>query len=486
MAPAARGRFANSALWVALEMLGGSVFSSLGLIVIAGLIGPADLGLAAIALALAQIMNFLPETLFHDAIVQRRRLTALDIGSAFWSAMMLAIGLSGGAALAAGWIARWYGQPGLSSLLLALAVLPIASAVVSIQTARLRRAMRFRLLTLRATVSRALATAAGLVLALMGCGAWAVVAQYGIGIGALALLHAPGLNWRRLRRFSLSRARQIGHFGLKCSSLYFLDGMRGRLYFMLLGQYLPLGVLGQVNLAWRIADSLTAVTTVGIVRLYLPLFARAQGNARRLRAYLHESSFLATALLAPLFVGLALSSADLVGWLGAAKWQGMGDLLPWLCAGAIVAIIRTPSWTAILAVGQPLLTASVLAGILVATLGAVVIVSPETGMQAVICWTAPLLLSLPASLAVAGRPIGATLREQVAALLPAVMCAGTIAAAMIGARVIAEPKAGGERLVYELAAGAVAYLLSLWWVRRVVRERRGAMGVGAVPAVPAG
>jgi hypothetical protein len=163
----------------------------------------------------------------------------------------------------------------------------------------------------------------------------------------------------------------------------------------------------------------------------------------------------------------------------------VGDLLPWLCAGAIVAVIRTPSWTAVLAVGRPLLTASVQAGILVATLGAVIIVSPQTGMQAVMCWTVPLALSLPASLAIAGRPIGATLREQAVALLPAVLCAGTVAAAMIGARAIAGPQADGERLVYELAAGAVAYLPSLWWVHHVARSRRGTAGIGAVAPAPA-
>jgi Polysaccharide biosynthesis protein len=69
----------------------GSAFSSVGMLVIAGIIGPRRLGLTAIALGIMEATNFFPTTLFHDAIVQRPWVTTRHLGSAFWSVLVLSV-----------------------------------------------------------------------------------------------------------------------------------------------------------------------------------------------------------------------------------------------------------------------------------------------------------------------------------------------------------------------------------------------------------
>jgi PST family polysaccharide transporter len=481
MAFARRASFSSSAFWVALEVVGGSVFSSLGLIVIAGLIGPADLGLAAVALGFAQTANFFTDTLYQDAIIQRRRLSPLHVGSALWSVLLLAVVLGGGMALLAGWIGRLYGQDELSRLLLVLAPLPIASAITSIQTARLRRAMQFRILTINASLSRALATAAGLALALKGYGAWAVIAQYGLGVAILGILYSATMNWRLARRFSLAHAWEITSFGARCTSTYFLDGARGRLFFAVIANYLPLAVVGQVNLAWRVVDSLATVIASALVRLYLPFFSRVQAHAATLRSAVQDANLLTAALLGPVFAVLALTSDDLVRCIGSAKWQGLEILLPWLCAGAMGTILRMPATVAMTAIGQPLLATIGLAGVFVATFGAVVIGAPTTGVYAVLCWTLPLIANVPFSMVVASRCMGLSLRDQVGALLPAVLMTGAVTLATVAARQMAGADHVVLRLLHEIPAAGISYLILAAIVLDLHRRRRRTSGATAVP-----
>jgi PST family polysaccharide transporter len=375
-------------------------------------------------------------------------------------------------ALLAGWIGRLYGQDELSLLLLVLAPLPIASAITSIQTARLRRAMQFGILTINASLSRALATAAGLVLALNGYGAWAVIVQYGLGVASLGILYSATMNWRLASRFSLAHALEITSFGARCTSVYFLDGVRGRLFFAVLGHYLPLAVVGQVNLAWRVVDSLTTVIGSALGRLYLPFFSRVQARAASLRSAVHDASLLTATLLCPVFAVLALTSGDLVRLVGSAKWGGIEILMPWLCAGAMGAILRLPVNIALTAIGQPLLATIGLAGVFVATFGAVVISVPATGVHAVLCWTLPMIANVPFSMVVASWYMGLSLRGQASALLPAALTTGIVTLTTV----VAGQAAGTDhvvlRLLHEIPAAGISYLILAAVVLGVHRRRR--------------
>ena len=425
---------ARSATWIGIEAVGGALFSSVGLLIIAGLIGPRELGLSAIALGIMQTVNFFPDTLFGDAIIQRQRLSVRHVGSAFWSVVMLSILLGAAVAASAGVIARLYGEPQLAPLLLVLAISCLPTGIASVQCARLRRAMRFRDLAVYAVVSRSLATAAGLMLAIKGYGAWAVVAQNVLVPVFLVVELLLATSWRFVRHCSIPHAREIGVFALTRTATHFLDVSRGRLFFVVLGQYLPLTVLGQVNFAFRLVDSLTTVLATMIGRLYLPMFSRLQGSLSALIRAMVQANLATAVLLLPLYTGMFLLGNDIVRLVGGETWQAMGAMIPWLSVAGMAVIVCGPATAGLLAIGRPFLvslgTSSTFAAIFVLLLS----VAPADGREAVICWALGLCVGVPINFLVASCAMGMRVRVQLGSLAPGVLVSALVAAAVLLAK----------------------------------------------------
>jgi O-antigen/teichoic acid export membrane protein len=467
-----RSSLAKSAIWVAAEAFGGSGFSSVGMLVIAGIIGPRPLGLTAIALGIMEAINFFPATLFHDAIVQRPCVTTQHLGSAFWSVLVLSVVLSAATMGLAAPTARFYGQPELASLLLMLSATPLCAGVTSIPTARLRRALRFRPLAIYTMLSRFLATIAGVILAADGYGPWAVIAQYSLGEAILALLLLSISGWRFTKQFSFRHARELGRFGLARTAVHFVDMSARPLFFALLGHYLPLNALGQVNLAFRLVDSITKVTTTSLSRLFLPIFSRVKGGPASLATSLARANLLNGILLVPLFVTLALTGDDLIRLLAPGKWGGMAGLVSWLAVAGVATVVQVAPATAILAAGRPLLSGFPAVAILSLVLITVLAMSPSNGVQAAMCWTLSLLFGLPIELAVLHYVMKIDLLVQLRSWTPGLLATFGTAAATLATEKILSGTSPPLRLVAALIAAGVAYLLSVAVVAAVLRRRR--------------
>jgi O-antigen/teichoic acid export membrane protein len=454
-------RLSQSATWVALEVLGGAGISSVGMGVIAVIIGPRALGLTAIALGIIDVINFFPAALFHDAIIQRQWVTSRHLGSAFWSVLMLSMMLGGAAAALAGPAAHLYRQPELQPLLLALSGTTICIGVTAVQIARLRRAMRFRAIAIYTLLSRLMATCSGLALAVGGQGPWAIVAQYGIGEAMLALLLMTTARWRFIRLFSFLHARELAAFGVARSAVHFVDMLQGRLFFALLGYFLPLKVLGEVNLAFRLVDSLTRVIASALARLYLPIFSRARSNKVSLAAYLRQAGRLNGILLVPLFAAIALTGGDFIRLLAPANWGGMAGPISWLAVAGVATVLQIAPATAILAAGRPLLSGFSAFTILILMLIAVLALSPDNAVEAAMCWVIPLMIGVPIELSVLHRAVKIDLRSQLSGWLPGLLVTAGIAAIMFIIGWMLSEASLALKLALELLAGGVVYLLAI-------------------------
>jgi PST family polysaccharide transporter len=82
---------AKGLVWTSLESFTLSGLSLISLFIFARLLSREDFGVAAIALAIVQLLTVPVELLFHDALVQRKELDALYVDSAFTFSVVLGI-----------------------------------------------------------------------------------------------------------------------------------------------------------------------------------------------------------------------------------------------------------------------------------------------------------------------------------------------------------------------------------------------------------
>src|SRR4051794_34631593 len=114
-------RSGGSALWAGLEAATSACPSFSSAFVVARIVGPAELGVAAAAIALHVLLWVGVNALFADALVQSPSLTEEDASSAFWASTAVGAG-AGCVQLALGWpLAGAMGDPRLIIMCLVLA-----------------------------------------------------------------------------------------------------------------------------------------------------------------------------------------------------------------------------------------------------------------------------------------------------------------------------------------------------------------------------
>src|SRR5208283_1973214 len=262
--------------WSGLDAAAAAVMSFVSAFAVARMVGPAEVGIGAAAIAVHVMLWVLLTASFADAIVQRTGLSDAEAASAFWAAVLAGVVLGIAQAGSGLLLSPALHDPRLLPMGVALALpLPLVGAAAVAQGIA-TRARSYRLLATRTVIGQGLGAVCGLVAAACGAGAWAVVIQQAVGsaAGALTLV----VSCRLLPR-PRARLREVGGMlavGLPLALSTLVQTGRYRLFALLLGAVAGPGPLGQIHLSFRLVDTLRDLTATALWRLMLPELSERQ------------------------------------------------------------------------------------------------------------------------------------------------------------------------------------------------------------------
>ena len=116
-------------------------------------------------------------SLCFSALIQKKEPTQEDYSTIFWWNMFLSIVLYGLLYLGAPAVARFYNLPLLCDVLRVQGIVLIINALSIIQQNQLRKQLKFKRLATVTVISAILSAGAAIILAYIGWGVWALVAQ---------------------------------------------------------------------------------------------------------------------------------------------------------------------------------------------------------------------------------------------------------------------------------------------------------------------
>lgn len=391
--------------WSALEAAVSGCLSVLSSFVIARVVGPAELGIGAAAVAVHVTLWVVVNALFADALVQRPHVDARVASSAFWAscaAGCLAMALQAGA----GWgLAAMFGDQRMLAMGLVLAApLPLVGAAGAVQ-GLLTRERSYRRLALRTLVGQGLGAIAGLATALHGAGAWAIVWQQAATsfVGASALLLARG--WRPDSCWDRPAIIALLRVGAPLTASTLLSIARYRIFAVLIGIFAGPAALGQVHLAFRLVDTVRELTFTALWRLMLPALSAHQHDRIALLAQVDRWLRRCVLVFLPLCTALAIGLTQVVTVLIGPSWAAAGQAaLPLVGLMGCTALIF-PSGVALIALGHARFTLYANLASLTLCAAAVLVIRPDTPWQAVMIWTASQLLITPYTLWVNARAL---------------------------------------------------------------------------------
>ena len=437
--------------------------------VFARLLTPAEVGLAALALGVVQLLNLPVEMLFHDALVQRPAVDDRHFDAAFTASTALGVMLAGFC---------WIGEPVLVTVLdptfiLVLAWMSLslpAAGLASALVARNRREFRFRSLAARSLIARSVAFLVGIGLAFAGAGVWAMVAQHLLQIWLSAAVLWIGAADRPRLRPAWAEARELVAFGGPATGALTVEWVVHRLLTLQIGAALGVEAAGQLSLATRVVEMLRATVAGALIQPALPLLSRLQAQPRALRRVWHGATELTCAAVFPLFAGLAVTAPAVTEAVFGPAWRPAAPLIALLAAASMLLFARLYAVPALTALGRPrdvlrVRLAEVPALLVLPLLGAATL----TGAVAV--YAGRVLLALPVEMRALSRAAGISPARQIAGLWELALLAGVMAA---GAELVGLLLAGSPAplvLVAQVATGAVLWPVLLLLFRRPVLRR---------------
>ena len=251
--------------------------------------------------------------LFADPLVQRAAVDDATFSSALWHPSRSAASLP---CCRSHWRSRlaWSladDRLVTMSALLALP-LPLVGAAGPVQ-GLLTSNRAYEALAWRTLIGQGLGTLTGIVAALAGAGAWALVLQQVVisGAGALALLAAvPDAD--RAASSAGNDLREMLRIGLPLTASTLVQHGRYRLFALLIGGTAGAAALGQVHMAFRLVDTVRELAFTAQWRLMLPLLSERQNDLPALRASMDRCLAWSSLLAFPLCAAMALSIQPLV------------------------------------------------------------------------------------------------------------------------------------------------------------------------------
>jgi O-antigen/teichoic acid export membrane protein len=146
-------------------------------VVLARLLTPSDFGLVAMVTTFNLLLTNFGLNGFTEAIQQREHINSRLVSNLFWINLCVGGLLTVAFAASGSLLARFYGDPKLAHVAIAISPTIFLSGVAVQHLALLKRAMRFSAVSGNDLVARAVSLGVGIALAWAGFGYWALVAS---------------------------------------------------------------------------------------------------------------------------------------------------------------------------------------------------------------------------------------------------------------------------------------------------------------------
>lgn len=166
---------AKAIFWVTLTRGIKAPLTLVAVAILARILTPAEYGIVAIGMIVATFSDTLIDGSFGMVLIQRKEITPSVIGAALALSATLAIVFAAGIAIFASEIEREFNFPHLREVLLYLAAMLPVTAITTVTSSLLQRALRLRILTLIGLFSQIVYIVAAVALALAGMGIWSLV-----------------------------------------------------------------------------------------------------------------------------------------------------------------------------------------------------------------------------------------------------------------------------------------------------------------------
>lgn len=338
--------------WRFAERSGAQLVSFIVSIVLARILVPKDYGTIALVTVFTAILQVFVDSGLGTALIQKKDADDLDFSSVFYFNLCVCIILYVGMFIAAPYIALFYEDRNLTSVVRVLSFTLVISGVKGIQQAYVSRNMlfkRFFFSTIGGTIFSAFL---GIGMAYIGLGVWALVAQQLSNAAIDTLILWITVKWHPKRMFSWKRLKSLLTFGWKLLVSALLDTVYNNLRNLIIGKFYTSTDLAFYNQGDKFPKIVVTNINTSIDSVLLPTMSNVQDDRERVKQMTRRAIKTSTYVMAPLMMGLAFCAEPIVKLVLTDKWLPCVPFLRIFCITYMFWPVHTANLNAINAMGR--------------------------------------------------------------------------------------------------------------------------------------
>lgn len=372
------GRLAGGAAWMVLFRFVDRAIGIASTLFLARLLVPADFGVVAMAMSVISFIELATSFSFEIALIQKPDPLREHYDTA-WTLNIL-VAIAGGlvTTLLSAQAARFYDEPRLTPVMLAIAVGWAVSGFENIGTVEFRRAMNFRREFLFFSYKRLVSFLVTIAAALMFRSYWALV--IGMVSGRVAGVALSFLMQKFRPRLSLKATRELLSFSGWMVANNLAGVALGKVPHFFVGRTLGSHALGVYALGSDIANLMHTELVAPINRALFPGYSRLAGTPDQFRRTCLDATAIILLMVLPASVGAAVLAKPIVKVLLGDQWTDSVEIIQILALSGAVTAVLSNNASAYLALGLPRLVTLILASRLASLLAALVVLSHFYGL----------------------------------------------------------------------------------------------------------
>lgn len=340
MAAVTKKQFVSSAFWKILEQFLSKGVSLLIAILLARIIDATAFGLIALTAVFTNLSDILVDGGFSTALISKKEVDDVDYSNSLFVSFSTSTALYLITFFIAPFVAKYYDQSLLTALLRVIGVTFFIQAFAATRTAVVTRQMKFRTLFICNLISTIISGIIGVASAYLivkkfpenpEYGVWAIVIQRLLQQTILTIILFIAVRWRLHFKINWRRMRGLlfASLGIVMASL--INFVGSSLYSLIIGKIYSVADLGYYDKGPSLPMQISLYLFGAITSVLLPTLVSYKGDKVQIKYIVRRVVTLTAFLLAPMMVGMAVVSKEIIVVLYTDKWMPMLEIMQYSC-----------------------------------------------------------------------------------------------------------------------------------------------------------
>ncbi|MDF0718776.1 lipopolysaccharide biosynthesis protein [Kaistella sp. PBT33-4] len=310
-------------LWTYSQQFGIQLIQFGVSIVLARLITPEEFGLIGMIAVFMGIGTTLFDGGLTSSLIRTSSVEDIDYSTVFLFNFGVSILIYAVFFVTAPFIANFFGQPVLTSIIRVYSLSFVISSLAAVQNAKLTKELKFKLLAIASFPGAILSGLVGILLAYNGYGVWALVYSFLVQSAATTLVLWLLSGWRPSLQFSRQKFREHFFFGSKLTLSGLLDVIFTNIYQLVIGKMYAPAQVGYYTRANTLMMLPVGNISTALNKVVFPLFSKLQDDLPKLRDAYRRIMLAVIFLVSPVIVIMAVLAKPLILFLFGAKWEAV-------------------------------------------------------------------------------------------------------------------------------------------------------------------